>query len=314
MLRLTRLQFWGILAFAVSIFLFSTGPLWRHPWQIMELNKAIFYSYLPLPFLVALGLLYKKRLGLRAFFLDTLTLTLIKYTVTFGIALVLWSFAPETPAGEPSARAAQASSAAPAAAEPLPAPTPIAPEQTGTVAGVVVDGSGAPVDGALVFIQSGLAGLVFAAPQTPVELENDGSGIRPRLAVAQLHQPILARSMDGQLHTLLAVKGEEPLLNVPLLSSGAKATVRFGEAHGVVTLRCRVHQRKADGTPAEEEAHLGVFGHPFFAITGADGRFSWSGVPAGALSVAAWERTRGESKQEARLSARGSVEATVTLR
>src|SRR4051812_28054341 len=97
LLRLTRLQFWSIFALGVVIFLFSTGPVWRQPWQFDALNLAILYSYLPLPLLVLGGLAYKKRLGWRSFFLDTLEITLLKYSTTFGIALCLWSFAPPPP-------------------------------------------------------------------------------------------------------------------------------------------------------------------------------------------------------------------------
>jgi hypothetical protein len=313
-LRLTRAQFFGIIGVGVIIFLFSTGPLWRHPWRLDTLNQAVFYSYLPLPLLVVVGLWYKKRLGLRAFFLDTLAITLIKYSVTFGIALVLWSIAPAPPEEQSERATRYLEAKAPAVNEPLPAPTPIAPSLTGTVTGAVVDRNGARVSGALVFISGGLEGLVFAAPETTVELENDGTGIRPRLAAAQLHQPILARSVDGHLHTLLAMKNEEAQFNVPLLRSGAKASVRFREAHGVMRLGCRVHQRKEDGSPAEEEAFLGVFGHPFFAITGADGRFSWNGVPAGALSVTVWDRRHGESRREVPLLPLESVDVTMALR
>jgi hypothetical protein len=312
--RLTRAQFWGIIAIGVAIFLFSTGPLWRHPWQISTLNHAVFYSYLPLPFLVLLGLWYKKRLRFVAFFLDTLAITLIKYSITFGIALSLWSIAPE-PSEERSERSAWLLGAqAREPSEPVPAPTPISPQQTGSITGKVVDGSGATVDSALVFIAEGLSGMVFAAPEAPVELENDGTGIRPRLAAAQLYQPILAQSTDGHLHTLLAMKDDETLLNVPLLRSGVKASVRFREAHGVIRLGCRVHQRKEGGSPAEEEAFLGVFGHPFFAITGADGKFEWRGVPAGVLSVAAWKRGRQEGRQEVRLAPLEATSVTVALR
>src|SRR6185503_7987678 len=169
LLRLSRLQFWSIFAIGVAIFLFSTGPVWRHPWQFSALNLAILYSYLPLPFLVAAGLAYKKRLSLRAFFLDTLEITLLKYSVTFGIALVLWGFLPAPPpeAGIPHAARPRAS----ASEEPPAPPTPIAEEQTGAINGAVVDGAGAPMGGALVYIAGGLEGIVFAAPEAKVELE-----------------------------------------------------------------------------------------------------------------------------------------------
>jgi hypothetical protein len=220
LLRLTRLQFWSIFAIGLLLFLFSTGPVWKRPWQFDALNLAILYSYLPLPVLVLFGLAYKKRLGWKAFFLDTLEITLLKYSVTFGIALSLWSFAPPPPK-EPPPHAARAPLGAPEKpAEPLPLPTPIAEEQTGALSGTAVDGEGAKLASALVFIAGGLEKYVFAAPEKEILLENDGSGFRPRLAAAMLRQPIFARSTDRHLHTLLAVKDAVAALNVPLLSAG----------------------------------------------------------------------------------------------
>src|SRR5262249_44342997 len=142
-------------------------------------------------------------LGLRALFLDTLEIVLLKYSVTFAIALVLWAAVPAPPAPPPAVPAVLSTGDP---AEPAPPPTPIAPERTGTLAGVVLDGSGLPLSGALAFVEAGLEAYVFQAPETPVMLENDGSGISPKLAVAQLRQPILARSTDGHLHTLVGEK------------------------------------------------------------------------------------------------------------
>ena len=286
--RLDRAQFWGFFAIALTIFLFSTGPVWRHPWQMDALNTAILYSYLPLPVMVALGLAWKRRLGARAFFLDTLELTLLKYSVTFAIALVLWGASPAPP---PRSAATTTRAPHPAApAERAPAPTPISPERTGRLEGVVVDASGQPLEGALVFV-------------------NDGSGISPRLAVAQLHQPILARATDGQMHTLVAEQDHATLFNVPLLGSGATSPVRVTSAHGQAALRCSVHQHTAN----ESSAHLAILAHPFFTITAKDGRFRWEGVPAGALRVAAWDRARGEASLDVRLAANGTADARLVL-
>lgn len=311
--RLTRVQFWGIFAIGVTIFLFATGPVWRKPWQFDALNLAILYSYIPLPFLVVIALAYKKRFTWRAFFLDTLAITLLKYSVTFAIALCLWSAAPPPPS-EPAPHAARAiPGAPPKPADPLPAPTPIDPAQTGAIEGAVVDRGGAPLGSALVYVAGGLEKFVFAAPETPLVLENDGTGFRPRLAAAMLHQPIVARASDRHLHTLLAVKDGVAALNVPLLSSGGDAEVVFQEAHGVLELHCRVHQHAGDGGPAEETATLGVFAHPFFAITGPDGRFSWAGVPAGQIRVGAWVPGRGGVFREVDLAPRGKAEVRIEV-
>jgi hypothetical protein len=303
--RLTRLQFWAIVTLGVAIFLVGTGPVWRHPWSMDAFNAAVLYSYLPLPVLVAIGLWVKRRLGLKAFFLDTLEVLVLKYALTFGFALVVWSIVPAPPpAAALGARPVQARSAVPV--EPAPPPTPIPEDQRGRVEGVVVAGTGAPVEGALVFVAAGLERYVFAAPERPLEIENDGNGIRPPVAAAVFGQPIFARSADGHLHTLVATKDDATLLNVPLLRSGAPSSVVFHEAHGVMELRCRVHQR------TEAPALLGVFAHPYFAITGPDGRFAWSGVPAAALRVAA-RRSAEAGAREAPLAPGARVDMRIEL-
>lgn len=309
-LRLTRLQLWGFLGIAVAIFLFASGPVWERPWDMEALNRAILYSYAPIPVLVLIGLAYKRRLGLRAFVVDLLVLTLLKYSITFSIALVLWSMQGAPP---PVARTVVPSprpalSVAPQST-PAPEPTPVPEEKAGVVRGVVVDRQGKPVAGALAYIAAGLEAWVFAAPPGELALANHGAGIEPAVAIAQLRQPIAARSTDGHLHTFISTQGGMTLLNLPLLSSGAPTPIAFTEAHGLTELRCSVHQH----LHTERSSALLVLTHPFSAITGEDGRFSWSGVPAGALRLAAWDHARGTTSVEIELAPRGAAESTLAL-
>ena len=308
--RLTRFQLWGFLALAVGIFLFASGPVWQHPWDIGALNRAIFYSYAPLPLLVLGGLAWKKRLGIRAFVVDLLVLTLLKYSITFGIALVLWSAhgAPSVAAltALPAPRAAL--SVAVVATPPEP-PTLVPEEKAGVVSGTVVDREGKPVSGALAYIAAGLDGWVFAPPTTDLVLENHGEGLAPSVAIAQLRAPLAARSTSGQLHTFVATQGGTTLVNVPLLSSGLRTPITFTEAHGLIEVRCSVHQHL--GT--EQASTLLVLTHPFSTITGDDGRFVFRGVPAGALRLAAWARGRGTASLDVRLDPRGATESKLAL-
>ncbi len=301
--RLPRPYFWGALALSVVVFLFCQGPIWRMAWRMDALNGAVLYSYLAIPVLVLAGLLATRRLSVRAFFLDTLEITFIKYVITFSIALVGWVTTPEPPKAPPAPRAA-----APAVSEAPLAPTLIPPGTMGEITGVVTR-DGRPVKGALVYVASGLEGVVFAPPKDGIVLANDGKGVSPRLSAAQLGQPISARSADGHLHTLVVEKDGRVLANVPLLGSGAPSPVSIREAHGVAKIRCMVHQRSE---PPEEPAYLAVFSHPFFAVTGDDGAFRWKGVPAGALRVAAWEEGRGEVVREVRLEALSRAEVALS--
>jgi hypothetical protein len=298
--RLSRAQIVLCLAVPIGIFLFGWGPIWEHPWDI---DRAIWWSYVPLPFLVLGCLAWSRRLTLRDFFLDALSLTLAKYSVTFTIALVLWSTG-----GPPPPADARGASGPAAPAESPPAPTPIPPGSAGAVRGVVADASGRPVAGALVFLDKGLEGYVFAPPAEPLLLDNGPTGVTPRLSAAQTWQTISARSSDGQLHTLVAASAGGPLFHVPLLSTGARSQVVVREPHGVTKIRCAVHQGDR-----EAKSYLAVFAHPFFAITGEGGRFAWTGVPAGQLRVAAFHPELGEGAAPAELAPGGEADVQLGL-
>ena len=302
LVRLTRLQFWGILAISVSIFLFATGPVWRHPWRMGVLNHAILWSYLPLPLLVAGALAYRRALTLRAFFLDALELTLLKYSITFGLSLVLWSV--QRPPDEPFVfHAPRGEAHATTAAS----PTVLDPARLGTVRGTVVDAKGAPVANALVFVAAGLEQVVFRPPAKALELTEDGAGVSPKLAAAMVGQRIEARSTDGQLHTLVATAGGSTLFNVPLLPAGVVRSVDVAEPHGLVELRCTVH-------PNEGHAFVGVFANPFFALTDAEGRFAFEGVPAGKVTISVSRDGHSPTiSTDVAIPARGEVEAKLEI-
>lgn len=278
--RMSRAQFWSVLAVAFTLFLFEAGPIWRHPWDMDLLNRAIFWSYVAIPLLVVACLAWSKRLSLRGFFVDTLVLTLVKYTCTFACALVLWEV---TPAPSPTHVATAPHAARSAVVEPMPVPTPIDPAKTGTVSGTVLDAAGHPVAGALVWISGGLEEYVFAPPSEPVTIATTESGMSPPLSVVQAHQPILARSADGRLHTMIAVKDGKTLFNTPLLPSGAASRVSFRAAEGLVAVHCNVHP-----VAVEARGQVLVLGHPFFGWTDERGHFDLRGVPAGRLTLATY--------------------------
>lgn len=301
--RLTRTQFWVCLFILVAMFLFITGPVWTHPWNINILDVAIFVSYVPIPFLVIGCLAWRRKLNWRGAFLDILEITLIKYAITFSFALTLWAVAIEPV----TLRAFQLVPATTAAPEPLPPPSVIPPETTGSIEGTAQDETGKPLAGALIFIEAGLEAFVFAPPNQPVRLENTGAGISPRLAAAQTGQPIFARSTDGHLHTFVASSQGSTLLNMPLISAGAFTPVNLRSQNAVVSLACSVHPQPG----AENPAHIGLFAHPFFAITEEDGRFRFEGVPQGSLRMGGFHTERGRVSREIRLEKGASLKLSI---
>ncbi len=273
---LSRPQLSSCFAALIALFLLWNGPVWQHAWDV---DASVVASYLPIPFMVLGLLLWSRRFTWTWLFLDTLALALFKFAATYVLATVFWATgdAPEKHAFE------QPRYERPAPPATAPPPTPLDQATTGIIAGIVVDRAGEPVNGALVWIDRGLDGRVFAAPTEPVVLEASAAGIRPDLATAQTWQPIHLRSTDGTLHTIAGRDSSgERVFNRAAPADGSVAEVVLREGAGMIDVRCRLH--KAGG--AEPNGLIGVFAHPFHAITAADGAFRFEGVPAGALGIA----------------------------
>jgi hypothetical protein len=268
--RLSRGEFWVCFLGAMAVFFLFQGPLWKHRWQ---LDASIFYSYLAVPALVGLALVYRRKWALGAFALGTLEIVVWKFGATYVIAHTLWMFSTPPPKPEPVVDIAPQT-------EPALVPTLIAKEATGAIEGSVTDGDAGDVTRAVVFIATGLESYTFNPSSTGTSL-SVGTDIEPGVAVAELHQELRARSSDGRLHTLIAGIEDADLFNMPLQSSGAWSSAKVLRGQGVAKLRCAVHQH------SREVGSLVVVGNPFHAALDPGGRFRWEGVPAGRIRVQA---------------------------
>jgi hypothetical protein len=288
----------GLLLLSLAIFLFEGGPIWRHPWHI---DAGVGWSYLVLPAGVAALLAIGRRLSVRSFTLATIELVLAKFGLTYVIATCVWALAGEPP---PPPRAV---------VEPTPAPkrhaatvasaTPPGPEHQ--LAGRVLDASGAPRPGVLVYLAADVPGP-SPHPGQVVELVNDGSGFLPRLAAVQVGQTVRARSTDGRLHTFrLFDAGGTTRLNRAVLAGGEPRSIVIDEPLGLATLRCTVHEREG----RERDAHLLVTAHPFVAHSAADGTFQLA-APAAPTKVRllAFDEALGSAEKDIEGTPSGQIE------
>jgi plastocyanin len=147
---------------------------------------------------------------------------------------------------------------------------------------VVTDGK---LAGVMVRIKVGTAGS-HAAPRTPVVISQSQCMYTPRVVGVMAGQPLVVRNADNTFHNVHGSRGKRDLWNLPQPAQ-APELVRdqLGNPGEVIDLHCDVHPWMA--------AWAVVMDHPYFAVTGADGRFELRGVPPGTYELEAWHPTLG---------------------
>jgi hypothetical protein len=272
--RLPALDRYLSLAVLIAIFFFGGGhPVWANPFDV---DLAVWLSYAPIPLVVLALLFVHRRFSYVALFLNTMELTLVKFAITYSVAIVLWA----TSGGPPPAAEwkphmhPDPSAVAKPDPEPAPPATPWPDSKRASVRGRVHHADGSAVVGALVFISKGLEMMSFAPPREPLRIQANDEGFGATFLVAQEDQGIVARSSDGRLHNLVASPERDAPFNVPLLADGSWQRVTPPPAGSFLRLKCIVH------APREPESQLLVVNHPHHAVTDGEGRFDLGRVPA----------------------------------
>ncbi len=168
----------------------------------------------------------------------------------------------------------------------------------GTVSLQTVQVTDGKLKDVFVWIRSGLDGwAVPEAPESPVDVDQKNCLYVPRVSGARTGQEVRFLNSDPLMHNvnIRTKKNRNYNLN---MSAGAKPKVRrFRKAQAMVTTRCDVHPWMS--------GFIGVSDHPFFAVTGADGSFSFEGLPPGEYRVEAWHEVHGVLSRDVTLEPRG---------
>ena len=144
-----------------------------------------------------------------------------------------------------------------------------------------------------VHVVSGLGDRLFAPPSQPAVIDQQGCVFVPHVLPVQVNQVIDLANGDPVVHNVHAVAVRNPVFNVSLSGKGRHVLRYFPEPE-IVKVRCDIH--------AWMVAYVPVGSNPFQAVTGDDGAFSLSGLPAGQYEVEAWHETLGTSRQSVTLA------------
>ena len=150
----------------------------------------------------------------------------------------------------------------------------------------LVLGPGNTMANILVFVSKGLpAGKTFPVPKTPVTLDQDGCVYKPHVMGIMVGQTYRILNNDGILHNIHTLPKVNPAFNRGQPATVKEMTTTFPKPENVFQVKCDVHPWMS--------AYIGVFTHPFFAVTGPDGKFSLPNLDAGTYEITAWHERLG---------------------
>jgi plastocyanin len=153
----------------------------------------------------------------------------------------------------------------------------------------LVLGAGNSMANVVVKVASGLpAGKTWPAPTTPVTMDQVGCQYVPHVLGVMVGQPFKVLNSDGVLHNVHSLPKINRSFNMAMPPTRKEATETFTKAEGMFVVKCDVHPWM--------QSYVGVFAHPFFAVTGTDGKFSLANLPAGTYEVEAWHEKLGTQK------------------
>jgi plastocyanin len=169
---------------------------------------------------------------------------------------------------------------------------------------VVVNANGT-LRNVLIYVKGGLGSKKFDAPSKKVTFDQKGCMYTPHVLGIQTGQELEVTNSDPTLHNVHSLSKDNAQFNVAQPKQGMKLSKKFDKAE-VFKVKCEVHTWMG--------AYIGVFSHPFFAVTGDDGSFTLAKLPAGEYTIEAWHEKYGTQSAKVKVDAAGKATADFTFK
>jgi plastocyanin len=164
---------------------------------------------------------------------------------------------------------------------------------------MLVLGSGNTMGNILVWVSKGLpSGKTYPAPSAPAVLDQVGCQYKPHVQGIMVGQAYKILNNDGILHNVHALPKVNKQFNMPMPANRKEASATFDKAEPVFNIKCDVHPWM--------NAYVGVFTHPYFTVTGPDGKFTLPNLDAGTYEITAWHERLGTQTATVTVAATGT--------
>jgi plastocyanin len=170
----------------------------------------------------------------------------------------------------------------------------------------IVGADGKALGNVLVYVKDGLGNYVYDAPTSSVTIDQKGCRYIPHVLGVRVGQKLEIINSDPTLHNIHATPKVNSEFNTGQPMQGMKTEHTFTAKEVMVPFKCDVH--------GWMNAFAAVLDHPYYGVTGQDGKFTLKGLPPGTYTVEAWHERLGASSQSVTLGAKETKDVTFTFK
>jgi len=170
----------------------------------------------------------------------------------------------------------------------------------------VVPGDNGTLQNVVVYLQGDFSQYSFPAVTTPVTIDQKGCLYVPRVVALTTGTPLRIHNSDSATHNTHPLTRNNSEWNETQAVGSPPMERLFARPEVAITLKCNLHPWMT--------AHVAVFSHPYFQVTGQHGSFDLKHVPPGTYTVTAWHERYGTREQTVTLGPKGEEKISITYK
>lgn len=153
-----------------------------------------------------------------------------------------------------------------------------------------VVGAGGELADVVIYIKEGVPAKTYDVPAKEVVLDQVGCEYVPYVFAFQTGQKVAIKNSDPVLHNVNCTTKSNKPFNQAQIGKGPDLVKTFDTPEIFIPFQCNVHPWMF--------SYGSAFNHPYFAVSGADGTYKISNLPAGKYTIEASHRKAGKASKE----------------